>query len=402
MAIAAGVGTSKNKNASRAGYEAAKVAFDACEGSGARFVIAFASPKFDQQELIQGINEATGGIPLVGCSTAGEITNEGSTTGSVAVMVICSDTIAFHTGLGKDVKKGARDAGRAVAKEVERKAKDTGAELQVFVMLPDVLTGNGADSVRGVLDVLGEHFPVVGGAPGDDFLFKQTFEYKDSEVTSGAIGGVGLSGKFSVGIGVRHGWMPIGLPMKVTKSEGAVLYMLDDKPAIKIYEDYFGSQAAELRKEPLARMAITYPIGLKIPDYDDEYLIRDPITVDDQGAITCAAEIPEGAEVRLMIGSKEKAIDAAKEAARHVMSAFDDHARPKFVFMFNCIAREKLYAQDANEEIEAVLNIIGRDTPLIGFYTYGEQAPLGGEFKNRAQCNTRFYNETMVLFGVGE
>lgn len=401
MAITAGVGVSKNKNSSQAGYEAAKTALRACGEGAARFIVAFASPVFDQVELVKGINEATGNVPMIGCSTAGEITNEGLTTGSVAVMAIGSDAITFHTGLGRDVKKGARDAGKAVAKEVEEKAKKSGASLEAFVMFPDVLTGNGADSVRGILDVLGEHFPVVGGAPGDDFLFKQTFEYKDSEVVSGAIAGLGLSGKFSVGIGVQHGWLPIGLPMKVTKSVGAVLHELDGKPAVNIYEDYFGEKAAELRKEPLARMAITYPIGLKIPGYDDEYLIRDPITVDENGAITCAAEIPEGSEVRLMIGSKEKAIDAAKEAAHHVMSELGEQ-KPKFALMFNCIAREKLYGQSASEEIKAVLDIIGKDTPLIGFYTYGEQAPLGGEFKNREKCNTRFYNETMVLFAVGE
>lgn len=401
MSIIAGVGVSKNKNSYQAGYEAAKKALGKCGDTRANLVVVFASPSFDQNELIKGVNEGTGGIPLVGCSTAGEITNDGAMTGSVAVMVIASDTIIFHTGLGRDVKSGAFEAGKMVAKEIDDKAKNSGNSLNAFVMFPDVLTGNGADSVRGVLDILGEHFPVVGGAPGDDFLFKQTFEYKDNEVVSGAIGGIGLSGKFSVGIGVRHGWIPIGLTMKVTKSKGAVLQELDGKPAINIYEEYFGEKAAELRKEPLARMAITYPLGIKISGYEDEYLIRDPITVDEQGAITCAAEIPEGSEVRLMIGSKEKAIEAAEEAAKRVMNELGEQ-RPKFVFMFNCIAREKLYGQSANEEIKAVLDIIGRETPLIGFYTYGEQAPLGGEYKNREKCNTRFHNETMVLFAVGE
>lgn len=206
-----------------------------------------------------------------------------------------------------------------------------------------------------------------------------------------------------MGAGVRHGWVPIGMPMKVTKAEGAVLHELDGRPAISIYEDYFGQEAEELRKEPLARLAITYPLGLKIPEYQEEYLIRDPITVGADGSITCAAEIPQGSEVRLMIGSKEKAVEAAEDAARHLMKEFEiDHARPKFVLMFNCIAREKLFAQKANDEIQAVMEIIGHDVPLLGFYTYGEQAPLGGEVRNIEKCDTRFYNETVVIFAVGE
>ena len=190
--------------------------------------------------------------------------------------------------------------------------------------------------------------------------------------------------------------------MKVTKSEGSVVHELDNRPAISIYEDYFGEKASELRKEPLARMAITYPLGIKIPDLD-EYLIRDPITVDDNGAITCAAEIPEGSEIRLMIGSKEKAIEAAKDAAKKLMKDFEEQgSAPKLILMFNCIAREKLFGQAAKDEIQAVMEIIGKDVPLLGFYTYGEQAPVGGEIRDSAKINSRFYNETIVLFAIGE
>ncbi len=400
MAIQAGVGLSKNSDSYQAGYEAAKTALDRAGVAEPDFMIAFASASFDQPEVVRGIRGAGGKALFVGCTDAGEITNEGPTQKAVAVMAIAAPEVSFYTGLGRGIKNGAREAGAAVAREVKTKADKP---LRAFIMFPDVLTGNGADIVRGVLDVLGPHFPVVGGAAGDDFLFEKTYQYRDDEVASGAVAGVGLAGTFTIGIGVRHGWLPIGLPMKVTKAAGAVLHELDGKPAIHIYEDYFGQKADELRKEALARLAITYPLGLKIPEYAEEYLIRDPITVDEKGSITCAAEIPEGSEVRLMIGSKEKAVEAAQDAARHLMKEFEiDHTRPKFALMFNCIAREKLFGQKANDEIQAVMKIIGPDVPLLGFYTYGEQAPLGGETRDIAKCDPRFYNETAVLFAVGE
>lgn len=399
MALHAGVGLSANKDSYTAGFEAAKIAVKKLGGEKPKLVIAFTSVSFNQETLVRGIREATGGVPLVGCSDAGEITSDGPHQKSAAVMAIYSDSIAFTPGLGRDIKAGAREAGQNVAQEIKSKAPHP---LRALVMFPDVLTGNGAETVRGVLDVLGPHFPLVGGAPGDDFLFEKTYEYRDDEVATGAVGAFGLSGMFSMGIGVRHGWIPIGVPMKVTRSEGAVVHELDGRPAISIYEDYFGQRAEELKKEPLARMAITYPLGIKLPDME-EYLIRDPITVDANGAITCAAEIPAGAEIRLMIGSKEKAVEAAQEAARKMMQELEiDNAQPRFVLMFNCIAREKLFGQKANDEIQAIVNIIGKDVPLLGFYTYGEQAPVGGEFRNPEKCNPRFYNETVVMFAVGE
>lgn len=399
MAINAGVGLSHNKDSYQAGYEAAKLAIKQSGGNDPDFVMAFASSSFNQDELVRGIREASSNALMIGCTDAGEITNAGPSTKSVGVMAVKADNIKFTTGLGRNVKDGARQAGQAVAKEVKDKAPEL---FRAFLMLPDVLTGNGAEIVRGVLDVLGPHFPVIGGAPGDDFVFEKTYEYRDGEVASGAVAGVGLSGNFSMGIGVRHGWIPIGIPMKVTKSEGAVVHELDGRPAVSIYEDYFGQKAEELRKEPLAKMAITYPLGIKVPDID-EYLIRDPITVDEKGSITCAAEIPEGSEIRLMIGSKEKAIEAAQDAAGHLMKEFEiDKAKPKLVLMFNCIAREKLFGQKAVDEIQAVMRIIGENVPLLGFYTYGEQAPINGEIRDVEKCNPRFYNETVVMFAVGE
>lgn len=397
--IQAGVGLGRGSDPYQAGYEAAKTAADRA-GGGADFLFVFSSPALAQEEMLRGVREAAGAVPLVGCSTAGEITSEGPSQKSVGVMAIRSDTLSFYTGVGRDIKSGARGAGQAAAAEVKGKAEKA---LRAFIMLPDVLTGNGADIVRGVLDVLGPHFPVVGGAAGDDFLFEKTFEYRDAEVASGAVAGVGIAGDFTMGVGVRHGWVPIGMPMKVTRADGAVLRELDGKPAISIYEDYFGERAEELRKEALARLAITYPLGLKIPEYQEEYLIRDPITVGPDGSITCAAEIPEGAEVRLMIGSKEKAVEAAEDAAQHLMREFElSRAKPKFMLMFNCIAREKLFAQKAGDEIRAVMQIIGPDVPMLGFYTYGEQAPLGGEVRDEKKCDPRFYNETVVMFAVGE
>jgi hypothetical protein len=265
------------------------------------------------------------------------------------------------------------------------------------MLLTDVLNGNGADVVRGVKDVLGKDYFIVGGAAGDDFLFKETYQYLNDKVLKSSTVGAGISGDIAIGVGVRHGWNPIGSPMKVTKSKGAVLEELDGKPALSIYEDYFGKKAEEIKKEPLARMAITYPLGMGA-EGNAELLVRDPITVDDKGAITCAAEMPMGSEIRLMIGSKEDAIKAAKDAAVQAKEQLKGK-EPKAVIIFDCIARKKLFGRSAFEEIQAIKSVLGENVPILGFYTYGEIAPLGG---NIVSCNSAFHNETSVIFAIGE
>lgn len=394
MSLKVSVGISEGEDSYTVGANACQDALTKLDADKADLAIVFASSKYDQEKMLSGVRSVSKNALLVGSSTAGEITTDGpANKPSVAVMLMNAPEIKFYAAVGENIAADARAAGKKAAGEVKKLA---GAELKAFMMLPDVLVGNGADIVRGVLDSLGEHFPVVGGASGDDFKFVKTYQYLNDKVYSGAVVGLGLVGNFKIGIGVKHGWLPVGTPMKVTKSQGAVLHELNGAPAINIYRDYFGEEEAkQLQQETLAKLAITYPLGMTVAG-SDEMLIRDPITVDEKGSITCAAEIPEGSEIQLMIGSREEAVKVAKIAAEKAVEQLDG-AHPKAVIIFNCIARSKLFGEHSGEEISAIQEAVGRETPLIGFYTYGEQAPLGGEVRNINKCNPAFHNETVVI-----
>lgn len=398
MSIQAGVGKSKNQDSKKAGAEAAQQAMDQIQSAKPSLAMVFASVRFNQKQVLEGIKSVAGDVPLLGCSDSGEITTDGPDSEAVAVMILHAPEIEFTIDVGKGIKTNSRGAGRQVAENIIKKAKD---ELSMFIMLPDGLTGNGADIVRGVQDVLGKHFPIMGGSAGDDFKFEKTFEYYNDQVFNDAVVAVGLSGKFAWGVGVQHGWEPIGLPMKVTKSKGAVLKELDNKPALRIYQDYFGKKADELIREPIARMAYTYPLGMSVKG-SDELLIRDVVIANKKGEITCAAEIPEGSEVRLMLGDPEKAIKSAKKAAENAKLQLKN-AKAKAIFVFDCMARCKLLGQGirTKDEIDAIQDVLGKNVPLIGFYTYGEQAPLAGDVDSKT-CNSVFHNETMTLLVIGE
>ena len=392
--LKAGVGASYGDDPYAVGVNACQDAIEQLGDTNPDLLIAFSSDKYDQEKMLSGVKSVAPNALLVGSSTSGEITTAGPLKEhSIAVMAIKSPGIKYFIGVGEDISANPRLAGKAAADKVKMQA---GASLKAFMMIPDVLVGNGADIVRGVLDSLGAHFPVVGGASGDDFAFKKTYQYANDKVYSGAVVGLGLTGDFKIGIGVKHGWVPVGEPMKVTKSSGAIIHEINGAPAVKIYEDYFGAEEAKvLHTEALAKLAITYPLGMKVPG-SDELLIRDPITVDEKGSITCAAEIPEGSEIRLMIGSREEAVKVAKNAAENAVAQLEGSA-PKAVIIFNCIARNKLFGDKSGEEIAAIQEAVGKQVPLIGFYTYGEQAPLGGEVKNIEKCNSAFHNETVVI-----
>jgi hypothetical protein len=398
MSINVGVGLAEGEDSYIVGVNAAQQAVSTI-GTEPSVVIVCASSQYDQEQVNAGVRSVSGNALIVGSTTAGEITTAGpAKRHSVAVMAIVSDSVHFFGGVGENIAVGAFEAGKRAAEDVKAKAQ---GPLKAFMMFPDVLVGNGADIVRGALAALGEHFPVVGGASGDDFKFVKTYQHLNDKVYSGAVVGLGLTGDFKMGIGVKHGWIPVGSPKKVTKSEGATVHELDGKPAIHIYEEYFGEEEAKaLKEETLAKLAITYPLGMRV-EGSDEMLIRDPLTVNDKGSITCAAEMPMGSEIQLMVGSRENAVAVAKEAAKNAMDQLEG-GKPKFVVIFNCIARNKLFGERSGEEISAIQEMIGAQVPLIGFYTYGEQAPLGGEVRNIEKCNPAFHNETVVICVIGE
>lgn len=392
--IKTAVGTSDNKDPFKAGSSACQQAIDKVGGQ-VELIIVFSSVSYDQEKMISGVRSVSKEIPLVGCSDSGEITTSGPTSEQVAVMALNADNIDFVIGIGLGTDKDSYAAGMAAAKEVKEKSTK---ELSLLMTFLDGLAENGAAVVRGLQEVLGKNLPIVGGSAGDDFLFKKTFQYYNDRIMTNAVISIGFSGEFIFGIGVRHGWEPIGLPMKVTEAKGSRIIKVNDRPALSIYEDYFGKKAEELIKEPIARMAYTYPLGMSVKG-SEELLIRDVVIANKQGEITCAAEIEEGSEIRLMLGEEERAIQAAQEAAKQALFQLNG-AEPKAIFVFNCMARKKLLGANIKKEIDAIQDVLGKNVPMIGFYTYGELAPLAGEIGPK--CHSVFHNETMTLMVLGE
>ncbi|UCB56673.1 MAG: FIST C-terminal domain-containing protein [Candidatus Omnitrophota bacterium] len=394
MSIHVGLGTSEKHDAFLAGREAARGACQKAKQDFLDLLLVFASAKFDQQNLLRGIKSVCRDATIVGCSTAGEITTAGPAKNSVAIMGFKSDSLEFATGLGCGLSEDARGAGQKCAQQAIRTRI---RKRHALVMLPDGLSGNGADVIRGAQEVLGTSFPIVGGSAGDDYLFKKTYQYYQDKVLSDSVVGILFGGEISIGIGIRHGWAPIGKAHQVTKSRGNVIEGLDGKEALRIYQDYFGDEAQQLKELSWAKIGTIYPLGMSIPD-EEEYLIRYASRATPQGALVCAAEVPQGSQVRLMIADKDRVLNAAREAATRAKEGLEE-AKISAIIVFDSIARKRILGRGASAEIEVIKKTLGKNIPVIGFYSYGEQAPLGAE---RYAGISYFHNETVVILAIAE
>ncbi len=394
--LKAGVGVSNGSDAFQVGTEAATEALKHADGGDVKIAFVFASVQYDQEQVLRGVESVFPGAHVVGASTAGEISTAGpSKQSGVTVMAVRADQIKMFVGTGTGIKDNPHAVGVSAAEQVKKAA--AGEELKFGIMFADGLSGNGSEVLRGILQVLGSHFPVVGGSAADDARYKQTFQYHGGSVLTDSVVFIGFSGPVEFSFGVNHGWVPVGLPKRVTKAEGAILKEIDGQPALRLYEDYLGVEEMERMKEKtLGDLALSYPLGIK-QEGMDELLLRAPFYVNTDGSIVCGAEVPEGVEVRLMVGSKEEAITAAATAATHAQTQLAGAA--DLALIFSCHVRDKLFAnrEKGKEEIDAIQKVIGTEVPLAGFYTYAEQAPIGGESRNVEKCNPSFHNETVVI-----
>jgi hypothetical protein len=351
------------------------------------FVLVFSTDNYDQKQVCAGIHSVIQNTPWIGCCTAGVITDRIETTG-IAVLAIKSEEMKFGVGVGKDISKGAQKAGV----EVAQMARDAVSEYEDYpeslvIILPDAISGNTSELIKGVYSVLGACTKYAGGGAGDNLRFIKTYQFINNQVYQDAVVAVLIKSKNPLGVGIRHGWKPVSAPMVVTSAKGNVVSELEWFPAFDMYVATAEAEKTKIDKSTFAEFAMTHPLG--IPQIGGEFIIRDPLNVDEDGSITCVAEVPANSIVRIMKGTEELLISAVKQAARDALDAVQGR---KIIggIIFDCVSRSLMLKNNFYKEIEAIHSVVGKDVPIIGNLSFGEVGSISGG-------SPQFHNKTMVL-----
>lgn len=395
MAFYAGVGVSRQlQDPETAGREAAEEAIKKMGAEKADIAVVFASSYYDQEAMLRGVRAGMNGAPVIGCTSAGAITREGVEEKSVAVLAMKSDEGKFVPVKVTEIGTDMRAAGKTFGEQFTA----SGEEVTMGFIFSDALAGNGTELVRGVLDTMGHDFKLAGGAAADDMQFKKTYQYFNDEVLTNATVGFGMVGPILVAAGAEHGWKPIGNARIVTKAEGTKLIELDGKPAFEIYKDYFAHRASDF-KQALSLAAVSYPLGMKAKGVE-EVMVRVPLAVADDGSIVCGAELVEGSEVTLMVGTLSTALWAAEDTAKTAMKGMEG-AHKRVIFVSDCVARKILLGDRGKEEIMLLKAVGGENTEIFGFYSYGQIAPMKPPAENINTCDPGFYEQSISVTVCG-
>jgi hypothetical protein len=359
------------------------------KGEAPHVVILFASSRFDSEALLESIHGLCRPAMIIGCTSAGEFTSGGFGPGSVSALAIRSTDIRFSVKLARDLDVDRTASIEKLAASLDG-LKDFSFPFRSLLVLTDALAGQSEESMGLLNQASGGIYQIFGGGAGDDGKFESTKVFAGPKAYSRSMVVLEILSKKPVGIGIAHGWQPGSESMRVTKSDGMRLIGLNAAPAFEAFKEYAKATAQELNDADPFPFFLHNILGIETPD---GMKLRVPLMVQADGSILCAAEIPEGASIRIMSSSVAGTISAAMEASRTALKGLGG-AKPKAVLFFDCVATRLRMGKDFGGELEAMSGVLGR-VPYVGCNTYGQIAKVEGQFNG-------FHNCTAVVCALPE
>ena len=168
------------------------------------------------------------------------------------------------------------------------------------------------------------------------------------------------------------------------------MYELDGKSALELYKRYLGEHATGL-----PATGLLFPLSIRTQE-SQTAVVRTVLSVsDEEQSMTFAGDVPEGSYARFMKANFDRLIDGAAGAAKTSYEAVGGSS-PDLAVLVSCVGRKLLLKQRTEEEVEGVREILGDQTVMTGFYSYGEISP----FTPGARCD--LHNQTMTITTFSE
>lgn len=344
-------------------------------------IILFASAIYDYSVVLRELSAACAPRVLVGCSSAGEFTGSTPSGSRACGIAIRSDDLAFGVGVGKGLTQDRSRAAREMVQSF-RGTSETGFNYRSVLLLTDALAGYTEEFLEHLTVATAGRYQVFGGGAGDDAKFSRTHVFCGQEALNDAAIGLEILSNKPLGIGVSHGWEPASEPMLVTEAQGARLVSLNAISATEMFEDHAAANGQTFDKANPLPYFLHNIIGIQTPD---GYKLRVPLSLEADGAVVCAAEVPVGATVCIMKTSNRSATEAAERAASAALQQLAPGGTPAMALFFDCAATRLRMGEEFESEISGVAETL-QSTQFVGCNTYGQVARVDGQFSGFHNC----------------
>ena len=383
MTFHAAVGQAQALDGREASLQATHQALNRLESMTPGLGIVIASHQYQASDVASGVASLLGDAPVIGFSSPAGLTREGLHSHSVVVAILSADKLKAKShwlpGYAQSSRETASKLDTIISKE---KTKNV-------LFFADGLNGD-AEQFCNSID--NNTFQIAGILSSGDLNSGLTYQIAGNQTGTGALSALTFNGNLRMGIGHAHGWDPVGVQMRVTRSRGFWLRTLNARPASETYAELFGYPAREWSFPPLSYMARLYPLGV---EQGEDLVIRSPIRVEADGSFRMNAPVRDGADAFVLVGSRTSCQKAAQDAAQKALRELNG-VKPTFVLVLVDIAWQMLFKATPGAEITAIQDIIGEQIPIAGGYTLGQIIP------GKETAPPSFLNQHIVVILFGE
>lgn len=341
-------------------------------------LLFFSSTKQNFEELSSLLHETHPRLTIAGCTTTGEISNEGFSEGTVSFMLF-SKKFTAETVLLQDIHKYPYSQIDDIKQAVSLSGISTreGNDRELGIVLPTGLHGGEEKMMSTIQSVFSYDFPLIGGTAGDDAKFQTTKVSLNGQVST--TGGVLILLKSPVPVRCYK--------ENIFQATDNILVVTEADSANRVVSKFNGRKASQeyarllgISETTLSTYFASNPLGRQ-RGYD--HYIASPFQVLPNGSIQFYCQVFEGDQLSIMTPINPE--DKLKETVRTIHLEF---SRVEGVFATNCILRKAQFQQN---NLERKLSTTLKDlAPLAGFSSYGEQ------------LNRSLLNQTLVVAVFGE
>ena len=327
------------------------------------FVLFFCSATYDLQALGQALQHSFGGVRVVGCTSAGEITPQGYGRNCVPAVGFDHAHFSIATELIDQVEHFSLiDAQQMVERLVGGCRSNTLAPIKgnsFALTLLDGLSSREEMVLAALSAALGD-IPHFGGSAGDDNHLTHTHVYFDGAFHSGAAVVVLVNTWLDFEVFTTHHILPLAHKLVVTGADSASrrVFELNAEPAAEEYARHIGVAVAQLDH----RIFAAHPLAVRI---NEQYYVRAIQQVHDDLSLSFYCAVENGIVLTAMTPGP---------ILPNLQTLFDGlQARlGDLLLTIGCdcfLRRLELEEHGTLEPIGAFL----REQRVMGFNTYGEQ-----------------------------
>ncbi len=386
-----GVGLSNHRDAAASGSDAARAALDRLRGRAAQTprpdLALLLTSHPDPAQVLKAVNAILDDVPLVGATSAGEYSHEGTTEGGVGVMLIHSETMRLHPIAHQ---RGWFGRGRMLGDLHGLSEAGLGGRFnnRALVLFPEDRSANLDRVVDQAMTDTAMMYAILGGA-GPSIEAPPTRPpaiFYMNRVLKAGFSGAELLSQQALGMALANGWTPVSGPYRVTYSADRRLHTLDGRPAREVYEDFFDMQG--LPPDQLDALLLHYPVGI-CGSGDCKVSIAPAF--DRHGALIMSTPPPTNSLVHILSTGPDAMLTAVNRALDQALAMLptrspEPQGNSVGALFIDCMSNAMvLNSSDYARQQQAVRDKLG-DLPFLGFRSHGVLARLHGQTAGLYEC----------------